>query len=66
MTNSRGECHIDTCTGACGKCSLTGYGSAEKSHRDPEYPQAGVNIAFTRAATQLFRKYAAQQGKHDK
>ena len=63
MTYSRGECYIEGCRGACGKCSVTGYGCTEKSHRDTEYEQAGINIAFTRAATQLFNKYVAQQGK---
>lgn len=60
MTYSRGECKIEECTGACGKCQLTGFGMAEKSHRDPEHPQAGKNIAFSRAATQLFNKYAVR------
>ena len=63
MTYSRGECTMEECTGECGKCQITGFGMAEKSHRDPEHPQAGKNIAFSRAATQLFNKYAVKVKK---
>jgi len=57
------ECKIEGCS-RCEKCTYSGYGLATRSHRDPEHEQAGVNIAFTRAATQLFHKYTVQFNKY--
>lgn len=60
LSYTYGECKVDSCTGECGKCTYIGYGAAHKSSRDPEHEEAGINIAFTRAATEAFKKLAVK------
>lgn len=56
LTYIHGECKVDSCKGECNKCTYIGYGVANKSSRDPEHEDAGISIAFTRAATEAFKK----------